>query len=401
MAFSLWLVVTMQAIIVTIIVLITVKEFLNSPKYFFHTLLIIIFLSFTTGISYYISQIMPDFLSAVGFVCLALLICYENLNRFVKILLIILLIFSNMAHSSNLITTTAIVFIIILINFLFRKHLHIPSKRIYLALFSVAAGWLITPCMNSALGAGFTVSRAPNIFIMGRLVESGVLNQYLKDNCGTKNISMCKYIDHLPQTSGFFLWPHESPLYDGGCLDEAGHMEECWLSKNETYKPIVSDILFTPKYLGPFLRYAFKQTTMQLVSIKNDSLDPMMEGSPVIGNIAWRFKNEYQQYINSDQSKAPYRADFTSGIQSIIIVACLFILFSCFIFKKLRDNIPFTLRIFSMILFLGILINAATCATFSMVANRFEGRVIWLLVLITILIMCFQFKTRVEITKHN
>jgi hypothetical protein len=396
MAFSLWFVITMQAIIVTTLVLFTFKYFIKAANYFLCTFLTIAVLVAGTAVSYYTSQIMPDIFSGVVIICLGLLLTIEDLSKPVKIILAILVVFSNMAHSSNLLTSTLIIGFIILLTLIFKQIFQIPIKRICFVLLLIASSWLITPLLNYSLGAGFKVSRAPNIFIMGRLVESGILNQYLHDNCAPNSNPLCAYMDHLPEKAWHFLWYHESPLYAGGCRDAAGHHSDCWLIKNEEYRPLIKEIFTTPKYLKMYVAYAFRETMMQLVDFRNEGLAPMMEGSPVMGNIAWRFKKEYHQYINSKQSKAPYKAEINSIIQNVVISCCILFLGICFFVKRMRDRIPLQVRIFSLIVFLGIFFNAAICATFSMVASRFQGRVIWLLLLVSILFTIYQFRKKTK-----
>src|ERR1035438_10265303 len=57
---TLWSVVIMQAIFVTTIVLICFKNLIKFRLNYLATFLTILFLSFTTGLSNYVSQIMPD-----------------------------------------------------------------------------------------------------------------------------------------------------------------------------------------------------------------------------------------------------------------------------------------------------------------------------------------------------
>jgi hypothetical protein len=138
--------------------------------------------------------------------------------------------------------------------------------------------------------------------------------------------------------------------------------------------------------------FAFKETLKQLINFRNDPLAPMIEGSPVIEKIKWGFKKDYNHYIISKQSKAPYTAETNSNIQNVVIFICTLFLMICFVFKKIRDTIPWNLKIVALSSFLGIVFNAAVCATFSMVANRFQGRIVWLLMFICMIIFECQLK---------
>jgi hypothetical protein len=205
MACSLWFVIVMQAIVVTIVLLLTLRYFVKPTGIFRYTFIIILTLSLTTGISNYTSQVMPDIFSALAIICLSLLLIDENRSRPCKITLSILVIFSNMAHSSNLLTGTLFIFCVMILTLIFKNSFPVKKENIYFVVLLTITSWLMIPLMNLSLGAGFKVSRAPNIFLMGRLIESGVLNEYLHDHCQQKEIQLCQYMDHLPQESCFFL----------------------------------------------------------------------------------------------------------------------------------------------------------------------------------------------------
>lgn len=389
MAFSLWLVVIAQAIICTLVLLIIVKHFLRTAHYFIYTCVIIALLSVTTGISYYISQVMPDFLSSMALAGLALLLCIDRPGRASVIFITVLVVFAEMAHSSNLLTVTLIAAVLLLYCLLSSARRQM-LKKCGIVLLIVAAGWILTPLLNAMMGAGFTVSRATNIFLMGRLSESGVLNTYLHEHCPDQQLPLCRSMDHLPDVSFHFLWDHDSPLYDGGCLDAEGHHSPCWLAKNEEYKPVIHAIFTTPRYLGMYAAFAAKQSAEQLLDFKNDPLGPMLEGSPVMGNIEWRYKRELSQYTHSKQSQGPYTMTTNSYIQYATTALSLVFLLLCFSVKTIRSSFPSYLWRFMLITCLGIFFNAMVCATFSMVASRFQGRIIWLIVFSAALAVCIR-----------
>lgn len=337
---------------------------------------------------------MPDIFSSIAIIGLCLLLSFPDFKKSSKILLGVLMVFSCMAHSSNLMTITLVTITVMLIRLLFRNSIPIKIKQIYLVLSLVLTSWVLVPSMNYMLGAGFKVSRAPNIFIMGRLVESGILNIYLHDKCDNNNIQLCKYINNLPATSSDFLWNTSSPLYD------EGNGKDCWLLKNEKYDPIVKDIFTTPKYILLYAHFAIVESWNQLLNFEVDDLVPMMENSPVLVNISWRYEKDYNQYINTKQAHHPFTSRTISFIQNIVIAICLIFLLGSIALKKIRKNISSNLKIFITVAFSGLICNAIICATFSIVANRFQGRVIWLIPLIVGIIIISNF-SRKELPKQN
>lgn len=383
---TLWLVIIMQAVIVIITIQLFFKCINKDKKYNLFSFITIALLSFTTGISYYTSQIMPDIFSAVLIICCGILLAFPNINLSGKITIAILIIFCNMAHSSNLLNATLILGLLIFVFCFFRSSIFINTKKILFLTTLIISSWLLIPLLNYSLDAGFKLSRAPNIFVMGRLVQSGVLNTYLKDKCSANHSSLCNYIDNLPKVSDDFLWGSGSPLYDGGCFAEH-HIEDCWKTKNELYAPVIKELFTTPKYFFSYSLFSINESLKQLLNYNIEGLPVMMEGSPILVNIEWRFKRDIIQYKNAEQAHHPFFLPLLNSIQNIFIIVCSLFLAVFISLRKTRKNITNPLKLFFMIIVSGVIFNAIVCATFSTVAGRFEGRVIWLIPFVSIIFL--------------
>jgi hypothetical protein len=390
MADSLWFVIVAQAILVTAFINVILKKVTQSKFSVIYSFLTIVFLSCSTGIANYTSQIMADIFTGIAISGLCFFLTFSCLSKGTKIFLSILIIFSIASHSSNLLTASLLIGLMILFSKLIAKYFQIPFKKIAAIGGLVVACWLLIPTINSLFEAGFKVSRAPNIFFMGRLMESGILEDYLKENCQVKPNELCEYVGHLPKYSGDFLWGNDSPLYAGGCNSTKG--SDCWLVKNNRYAPIVKDIFTTPKYIGRYLLFAVNESWKQINCNFTADLIPQAENSSVIDNISWHYKKDYQQYISASQAKSPFMFHTVNRVQNIIVPISFFALLLIFILKKYRDRMPSNLRLFILLSLAGILFNDAVCATFSTVDSRFEGRVIWILPFLLILYLLSQLK---------
>ncbi|MBK0583215.1 hypothetical protein GZ057_27955, partial [Klebsiella pneumoniae] len=42
----------------------------------------------------------------------------------------------------------------------------------------------------------------------GRMLQDGIVAQYLRDHCAKENLKLCPYRDELPPTADDFLWGH-------------------------------------------------------------------------------------------------------------------------------------------------------------------------------------------------
>lgn len=390
---TLWLVIVMQAIVVTTTIQILFKCFFEQSRYFLYTAISIFSLSILTGISFYVSQLMPDIFSAVLLISLGLLISIQKMNKARKVLLSILIVFSNMAHTSNLMTSSLLVLLLIVCFIFFKRYFTISLSKLLLVFSLVLASWLMVSTTNYLCGASFKITRAPNIFLMGRLVDSGVLNDYLTDKCTNDNIPLCKYVNKLPANASLFWWDKDSPLYEGGCFKEE-HIEDCWIPKSAEYDPIVKEILTTPKYLSKYISFASIETLKLLKNFQIVALPVMMEGSPVKGVVGWRFKKDMKQYVSSEQSKKPFEMPLLNSVQNISIAISFLLICVLFLIKSIYNSMNSEVKKYSFIIISCVLINAIVCSTFSAGEPRYQGRVVWLIPLLLLLIFISIIKSK-------
>jgi hypothetical protein len=381
---TLWLVVIAQSIIMLSLVFAVLKFIAGVSKPSAWTFVTVFLLSISTGLSNYCSQLMPDIFSAAALLGFALLLIANGMNNYWKTWITFTLLLSLMCHSSNLLMLTGLLSFLLLFFRILKKKLELNFRRLLLPGIAVMSCWLIIPLMNYTLDAGFTLSRAPNVFIMGRLTESGVLNDFLKKKCAEETLPLCNYIDRLPANSNDFLWGHSSPLYEGKCFEQF-HIEDCWLPKNKEYQASIHEILSTPAYLKRYLAFCFSETAKQLTSFETRPLEPMLENSPVINSVKWKFPKDYPSYISSGQSQQPFTAALSNHILPwIVLLSCVFCL-SAFFTKE----IPSRFKLLALVILIGLFLNAFVCASLSMVAARFQGRIVWLLPLIFIVMILF------------
>lgn len=392
LATSLWFVVVAQAGILYTIMTMWMSRLFGRINCFRNSFFIVSSLALLTSVAFYTSQIMPDIFAPIAILCFALLITYHDLNKGEILFAGIVLVFSSMAHSSVLLTATLALVLFVLIGISRKKINKKPIKR---AAILILAAWLLIPTLNWTLNAGFKVSRAPNIFLIGRLSESGILKDYLREKCEADRIELCRFKEQLPEYSWQFLWNGNSPLYSDDCLDANGHRAGCWLKRNEEYKPVVKDIL-TSSYLFDYIIFSIKESVRQLNDYLNEDLASMMEDSPVLVNVAWRFKADHQSYISSIQSVSTYKSDLTNALQIVLVPASFLGLLVILLKKKWRSRLPQDFNQLLIAVILGVVLNAVVCATFSMVTGRFQGRVVWLIPFLFVVAIALLNSTRTK-----
>ncbi|MBK5284593.1 MAG: hypothetical protein JJE25_04265 [Bacteroidia bacterium] len=394
---SLWVIVILQAMFVIATCHLFVRLFLPTGKSFPVTCLLLITLSFFTGVSNYNSIIIPDIFTSLLLISLAVLLFHNNLSSISKILLALLIIFSITFHFSNLMLALGCVLIFIIASFVLPTKIHkVNLKKLVFVSDVLLTGWIAMPLIHYFHGNEFVWSRAKNVIIMGKFVECGVLKIYLDDKCPDALPSLCNQKNNLPQHAWQFLW-EDSPLKDKDCLANGGWVN-CWIQKDKEYSPIVRDIITTPKYLRIFAYDSFVASVKQLMTFGIVMMTPLNENGPVLWLIKKYYPNELNQYTSTEQSKRKVFYYGKTLVQNIVVVISLIIIILLLIKKSFRKTL--TPQIINMVFFVftGLVLNAFICATFSDMVDRYQGRVIWLIPLIalTMLVRLIFFKPKVS-----
>jgi len=379
---SLWLTIFLQCLILAFVFTRFVSVWIPGlPRA--HKGLFLLFASLCTIGGWYASQLMPDIFVAVMFLSVLVLLKRGRAKREGALMLAICLL-AAITHNSNYITLTLFSLLLLAASFVFRNAAHVRRKALALVGTSAAA-WLIL-CSSNYVGTGkFTASNAAHVFLMGKLVESGVLKTYLDKACPVYGYAICPYKDSMPAAAWGFVWDEKSPLYKTGG----------WDANKTEYKRIQSDILSRPKY-WPYLAFKSGEATCrQLVQINIDGVFELgwiryLNGSPPFEAVARYFPHELGELTLAKENNNALDTKFMNSVYCACMVTLL--LAACLILGICgRPQV----RGLSMLLLSLLFLNAFTTATFANVLTRLNSRVIWLLpVLCAMYVYSYFFRSR-------
>ena len=382
--FSLWLVVFAQSLIVSY-VLWHITRVINktiSKRLF---LIGLALLSWFTGLGWYTSQIMPDIFTVTAIGTLLLLALKKDYKIYQKVIFSFLLVFSINAHFSNYlisILTVLGLFVITRTKFIpkAKKELSFLLPTIIVTL-SILTGSLI----NYSVGSTFKINQGSHVFLMGKMLDSGVLKSFLDDECKNDNYVLCHCKDSLPVTSRELLWNPNSPLYQNGG----------WTGSEKPFNDILFDIFTSPKHLALFTYNSILSSVTQLFQndvgsglVSNWYKDPT---SPPYAQIEKHFPFELNQYKQSRQNGNLWDQglDFTfiNYINNMFLVISAGLLFYIFTFKNKRKSIDIHTQLIIFTFLLGIVVNAIVVGSLANVYDRIQSRISWSLILCMMLLL--------------
>ncbi len=378
---SLWPVVMVQSIIGAYLLYQIVRLFAFRHVRLIY-LMVVAFLAYFTSIGWYSSQLMPDIFTA--YVILSgFLLLYHPPSLTHKIALSIIMVIGLSVHFSNL---ALFILLLIFVGLTLIPKLKLPTvPRINLLLPSllVVISFFGLKLINYSIDQNSSVNRSSHVFLMGKLLDTGILEQYLCEKCSVQpTLPLCEFKENLPSTSRELLWDNNSPLQHYGG----------WTASKEPFNQVIFSVMTSPKFLAKFLLNITQSTLTQL--FQNDIGSGLISDwyaapdSPPAYAISTHFSNEYTMYQQSRQNGNLWgqRLDFDTKNNwngwlffiSVMGIAA---------FWRLVRKLPNYASEKSMLVFMvaGIVINALVTAGLANIYDRLQARVSWLFIFLFLL----------------
>lgn len=382
--YSLWPVIFFQNLITAFVLFELMKIFFdksfNFRRIYFFTL---IFLVFLTGIGWYSNQLMPDFFAPLVILVYFILLYRESLTRTSGVILVLILLFALISHFSHLLLGLTLVVITLVTKLLLKDRIkEVSFKRLAFLGALVLSCLIILPGINYLIEKKFALSKGSHVFLMGHLVDTGILKEFLKDNCSKpkfENCKLCYFKDSLPNNASSFIW-------SSSVLEKTGGWEA---SKNE-YDKIIYATLTQPKYLFANI---YKSVSYGLIQLTDNEighgLSAYNEGSPPYGPIHDLFSSELNNYLNARQNKwngINLNFDSLNSFHKILIIITLITLVML-LSGSMRLELDHNSLCLLVFVIIAIVLNSLITAGLNTPYGRMQTRVIWLLPLATIILL--------------
>jgi len=374
--FSLWPVVFAQGLILSLLIYFVLQSLALKRYLLISHFTIISFLSFFTGMSWVSSQIMADVFASVAILSFYLFIIPDS-KLYVKIFAFICLVFSFLTHFSIPLITIFLALLVLAV----RLIMHIESnKSLLIKLSVIILAFIGTSYFNSNYNLLFTDKPKPpditHVLLMARIMETGILDEFLEENCEEDRYTLCNYKDQFPIYPSIFVWGKESIFSKTGG----------WGNSKEEYNEILSRIFSDPYYLSLFAYKGIISSLKQLFTFEIEvrRIQKSEIDTRTIKLIHDNFKHEEKKFKSSLQFR-DLNLDLIN--RSYYILCAISFSIIILFFLSHRPTIDSNLWFLVLILFAGVISNAAINGTFSNVVPRYQARINWVLVLLALIII--------------
>ena len=159
----------------------------------------------TTALPWLASMLLTDIFAGLSILALFLLVMHgDRISSAEKWLLFAFTAFAAASHSATL----GVLLGLCCAGLMMRPWLgpRVPLSGLARGGFSLVAGAVMLLATNFALSREVAWTPGGTGVAFGRMLQDGIVAQYLRDHCPTMKLKLCPYRNELPATADDFLW---------------------------------------------------------------------------------------------------------------------------------------------------------------------------------------------------
>ncbi len=319
------------------------------------------------------SELMPDVFTALVIVSMAAVLGLE-LSRRDLVAFGALLWLALVVHLSHLNLAVALLLLAGGWNLAARRaRFRFAPRRLALIAVITASAWLTIPTTHALMGGGFTLARGGTVFLVGRMAANGILADVLGARCAEARWRLCAYQDRLPMTTDEFAWSPSSPLYlTGGWTDE----------NFAEFRDILRASVRTRSGLARHVREAASASAQQLLLVSPTRwIRPLADPSfyAVAETRRW-LPRAFPAYMRAAQQRGALHLRWLDEVQWVALALAASALGVAGASRAARSAAARAWP-FAALLVAGTVSNAVVCASLSNPQDRYQYRVVYLLLI--------------------
>jgi hypothetical protein len=384
---TVWPIIALQCLLTSFVLWLVFRS-ISPGKTSINFLILMFLLTLLTTLSWNGAFVMPDILGPDLYLCVFLLVfARDTLSRVERLALYLISWWAIVSHATHLMTVIALCCSLALLALFrpvpFRKHLRIAGELT--AIIALAAGAQIA--LNTLLYGKPSLNGTRPPFLTARLIADGPGRWYLEKNCAELKWEMCNYVDNLSGSTNRFLWNADG-VWMGATLDSQKRI-------------LREEMPFTMAVLRTYPREQLYQSAanflMQLITFDLDDFGP---NSDIYSDLQFHeaLPKARLRYLESRQSRNEMPLRLFNSIHHGVVIASLVGIAT--LLPWLWRRRPPRLVGLSLVIACSVVANSLFAGTLSMVAGRFECRVIWLIPLFAGLCV-FQLTAKRKAAKQN
>lgn len=367
LGWSLWFPVIVQALVMGFLLLrfmaVVFRSRVQGPVSIRLVLLALLLVAAFSCASLPVSQLMADSFTGILLLSVLLIFCDEEASRSRVIAYGAVAFMAVTMHFSHIVIAGLCAIAIAVPAYRRRQKILLRGCTVVGAV--CVSFWLMMCTSNALKHHGFVFARGTDVFLTGRFAESGILKQYLSEQCGKKQLKMCAMVESLPMSQRAFLGSGESPLYKMGG----------WDSGASEYRTVLADVFMRPAFMATYVRKSVINSAKQFVYVVPPAIFPPFDKkSEPYKKVQRYYTDESREYITSQQQQGLFAMnDFRVVYLLVLLLSCVWV----GMLPGIRSDK--SLRLIYTVLFLLLVANALSVGFLGSVSPRLQYRIAWLL----------------------
>jgi hypothetical protein len=362
-----WPIVGLQCLLVAWVLWLAVRSV--APR---HTvgryLIVVAFLALLTSASWYASFIMPDILGPILYLTIYLLVFgRDTLSRAERLSLYPIAWWAVTSHTTHMVLAAGLCVLLVLFAALERKSFRSRMRPVGEVVAVIALAAAAQMALHGYLYGKPTLNGEPRPYLMSRIIADGPGLLYLQRNCGHLQWTICDHLQQLSVDTSVFLWESD------GVFENLSDEGKAILAKEEM--PLVLATLRT--YPREQLSRSAANFRDQLVAFGSYGFDP---GKWILDQFDSVLTPARSSYLRSRQAHGTLPLDLISEIQFWTVIGSLAAM-AALIPLLWRRHSP-RLAGLALVLVSMVVLNALVTGVLSVVDDRYQCRVIWLVPLL-------------------
>jgi hypothetical protein len=359
-----WPVVAFQSLLTAYVLWLVVRSILPQRAET-HYLILLALLSLFTSLSWYSSVIMPDILGPVLYLCIYLLVFAQDaLTRLDHVSVVLISWWAVASHATHLMLAVGLCVLLALLLVLRRQFMQSRWKAVGGIAITILLAAAAQVALNSYLTGEPSLNGDRPPFLMARVIADGPGRWYLEQHCGQVKFAICDHVHNLSTDPDNFLWAPDG----------------IWQNSDDDYAQRLRQEEM-PFVLATLRAYPLQQLAKsaiafwkQLIAFGLYDLDASVV---ILGDIDSDLPGQRPRYLRSREAQNTLPLQFFSSVQNWVVGISL-VVAGAFIPRFWR-NMSARLLGVTLVIVSTVIANALVTGPLSMVEDRFQSRIIWLL----------------------
>ena len=362
-----WPIVALQCLLAAFVLWLVARSF-APRRAVVRYLILVLALSLLTSASWYACFVMPDFLGPMVYLAFYLLaFARETLSRAERLALYVIAWWGITAHASHMLLAAGLCLLLVLFAAFERKPFwrRVRSLGELAAIIAVAAASQIA--LHGYLNGEPSLNGDRPPYLMARVIADGPGQWYLQQNCPRLQWEVCNHLSQLSSDPDGFLWD------DNGAYQSGTDEQQAQINQEEM-----------PLVLAALRAYPRQQFIRSAANFRDQFVNFGLYGFDpnewMLAQFDQVFPREKSSYLKSRQARTALQLEMFSDIQWWTIIASL---------AAMAVLIPFLWRRHSprlagltLVVIATVVANAGVTGVLSVVDDRYQCRVIWLVPLL-------------------